>query len=623
DDSNRGANPIADLNYGGQSQFQSFQGWYDAKLVQKLDFITEGLKAHAQVSFNQATATRSNIKNGGIFGTSDVASQHLFPREYRTYDYSSPVIGPDGSIAYPIIESASGFHGNLYYATPQSVGYDNLNSVSRLLYYEIGLNYARTFGNHEVTAMALMNRQKREESSNGSTFAFPSFMEDWVGRVTYNWKERYLAEFNISYTGSEKFAPGKRFGLFPSYSIGWRVTEEPWMQWSKDVLSNMKIRYSWGKVGNDRGADRFQYIQLYTQESNVNFGWKENVAFGPSYKEGDIAQPNATWETSVKQNIGLEIGLWKKLRTTIDLFDEQRSGILLSPRTTAAWVGVDIASANLGRTKNHGIDLELSWNDKIGKDFHYTASFMFSTSENRILYKDDPANYLSHEKDAGKPVGWQSRFITIGNYEDLDDIYNAAQTTFIAANKVVPGDLVYVDFNADGTINNKDNIVQQQLNYPLTTYSLNLSCEWKGLGLSLMFYSPQGQYRNYVEAYLYNWLNGHVKAQPHAEDRWTPATANVTGVRLPSAHVVDTHNQKENTFRYVDYSYVRLKNAEITYQVPKKVQRALHMSKFTVFANGNNLITWWKGDPRIDPETDGQDIYPIVRTYTFGARFSF
>jgi len=625
--SDMSSNPVADMEHGGQVKRKTFQGWYDVKLTQE---IIKGLKAHAQLSYNSASTNRSRIISGAVLDGKDTPGNlNAFPREYRTYDYANPIYNEDGTISYNYTD---GWWGTKYYDLPDGYEYDNTQDVSRRLYYEVGLNYSGSFNDHNVTAMALFNRQKID-NGDGSTFNYPSFREDWVGRVTYNWKERYLMEANISYTGSEKFAPGKRFGLFPSASIGWRLTEEPWMKWSKKVLTNAKFRYSWGKVGTDAGAGRWQYVQLYNQQGAINFGKNENTAFGPTYSEGTIAQPNATWETSIKQNLGIELSFWKKLSVAIDLFDEKREGILLAPRTTATWTGVSYSAANLGKTKNHGIDLEVKWQDKIGSDFNYFLNFAFSTSENRVVFRDDPRNFLDYQKDAGKPIGWQSRYIASGNYETIDDIYNAAHSTLVGTTLVVPGDLAYIDYNADGEINNKDNVITQHLNYPLTTYSATIGFDWKGLSFSMMFYSPQGAYKNYVNCFLWDFPSkAGLLVQPQAMERWTVATANTEGIKRPTVHYDNnSQNSQASNYRYRDYSYVRLKNIELSYTLPKKWQKAMMMSNCQVYASGNNLFTWWKGDYRIDPETtnsdggvnENADIYPIVRTFTFGLRFGF
>ena len=170
-------------------------------------------------------------------------------------------------------------------------------------------------------------------------------------------------------------------------------------------LTNLKLRYSYGEVGSDKGAPRFNYIQLFESGGNVTFGKNQNVTYGPLYTEGKLAYQNATWETAIKQNLGIEMTILRKLKLNLDLFDERRTGILMERNTVAPWMGTGLPSVNIGETKNHGLELELGWNDKIGKDFSYFAKFNFATSENRIVYKDDPNRLDDYLKAAGKPIG--------------------------------------------------------------------------------------------------------------------------------------------------------------------------------------------------------------------------
>lgn len=355
----------------------------------------------------------------------------------------------------------------------------------------------------------------------------------------------------------------------------------------------------------------------------VSASERRKTPISPTYTEGNIASPNATWETATKQNLGIELGFWKKLRIVTDLYSEKREGILLAPRTTAAWVGVPLSAANLGKTKNHGIDLEVSWSDRIGESFNYFAHFNFSTSENRVTFRDDPRNFMEHEKDAGKPIGFQTRYIVSGNYSTIDDIFNSAQSSLDAAANITPGDFSYIDFNADGIINDKDKVVQNWLNYPLTTYSLTIGGDWKGLGFSLMLYAPTGHRRDWFNSFLWDFPNGNFKAQPNTYDRWTPATASGEGIQRPAPHLTQKHNNTASTFKAISYAYLRLKNVEVNYRLPRKWTKAVKMESCSIFVNGNNLLTWWGGDKRIDPETDGEGVYPIVRSYTVGLRLSF
>lgn len=626
-----GYNIMANIATRGQETNKTFQGWYDAELEQKLDFITKGLSAKAKVAYNSYSTTETRVRAGQIFGANNFESQsYAVYRVNREYDYTNPTLNPDGSLTYPMIAEVIHPNADAVGSYPVGASYDAFNSYGRKLYYELSLDYQRSFGNHNVSALGLFNRRIDEAATlvNGvALFSFPEYSEDWVGRVTYNYKERYLSEINMAYTGSEKFAPGMRFGFFPSMSVGWRISEEPIIkQLAGEALSNLKVRYSYGEVGSDANSGRFNYIQLFNSSGSVNYGNNQNVAFGPTYNEGTLANPASTWETAIKQNLGIELGLWHKLIVNLELFDEHRTGMLMSRRTMPFWVGVgSLPSVNMGETKNHGLELEISWNDKISKDFSYNASLNFSTSENRIIFRDDPYDLAEHLKDAGKPIGYQSRYQATGNFGSIDDIYNYAQTGIsgITPGQMIPGDLVYVDYNGDGTINTNDNVVVEQLNYPLTTFSLNLGCKYKDLGFSMMFYSPRGVYKNLPDTYLWDFPMSNIKAQPDVLESWTPQTANNEGVVRPDVRIVTAHNAATSTYIYRDYSYIRLKNLELNYSIPKKILKKVNIDKCQLYLNGNNILTWSNLDKRIDPETGGSGSYPIVRTYTTGLRVTF
>jgi TonB-linked SusC/RagA family outer membrane protein len=481
-----------------------------------------------------------------------------------------------------------------------------------------------------VTGLALFSRQVNDNTKNSSSFDFPGYQEDWVGRLTYNYKERYLSEVNMAYNGSEHFAPGRRFGFFPSMSVGWRISEEPLVQkWIGNRLSNLKVRYSYGQVGFDNvtnSNNRWNYIQMYNSGGSQNYGYTQNVSFGPEYSEGPVANPASTWETSTKQNVAIEIGLWNKLAINTELYKEHRTGMLMTRQTMPQSFGTGLPSVNMGETKNHGLEFEANWKDRIGKDFSYNIGFNFAASENRILYQDDPQEISQSLKNAGKPIGWQSRYLAVGNYGSIDDIYNYAQTqiTGVTASQIIPGDLVFVDYNGDGKVDANDQVVVKNLNYPLTTYALNLGCSYKGFNLSMMFYKADGVYKNLPDEYLWDFPMSNLKAQPDVWDSWTYATANSEGVVRPPIHLVNAYNDAAGTtYSYRDYSYIRLKNVELSYSVPKRILNKFSVSNFQVYINGNNLITWSSLDKRIDPETGGSGSYPIVRTYTTGLRLSF
>lgn len=622
-------NPVANMNLGGAKLRKTFQGWYDASLEQKLDFITKGLKVAAKVSYSSSSTTNTDVYRGG--GSADQALKSIV-RYHRVYDYANPVVNTDGTITYPMIEDKRLPTSESVPLPPGVTMWDGLDAYTRRFYYEFSVAYNRSFNDHNVSALALVNRKiydERYTENNTQYMRFPNYNEDWVGRVTYNWKERYLTEMNISYTGSEKFARGERFGLFPSFSLGWRLSEEPFIKKSiGKVLTNAKFRYSWGKVGSDAGAKRWNYIQQFTSDGNITLGTDASgQIWGPLYHEGDVANLNSTWEKSTKQNLGIEIGLWNKLDITLDLFDEKRKDILMEPQTTSFITGAKFNALNIGSTKNHGLELELHYNDKIGSDFRYHVGFTLASSENRVVFRDDPVNGPDHLKEAGKPIGHQNRYLAVGNYETIDDVFNNAQTgsiNSVAPGQVVPGDFIYIDFDSNGILNGQDKVAVDELNYPLHTYGLNLGFDWKGLSFSAMFYAPTGVYKLVNSVYSASFKSGKINAQPDVMNAWTPETANTSGVRAPALHLTNdgAFNGTESTYRYQNFSYLRLKTMELGYNPPKKWLKTVGLKSLQVYVTGNNLLTWWGGDDRIDPEGE-QAKYPILRSFTSGVRVSF
>lgn len=622
-------NPVANMNLGGAKLRKTFQGWYDASLEQKLDFITKGLKVAAKVSYSSSSTTNTDVYRGG--GSADQALKSIV-RYHRVYDYANPVVNTDGTITYPMIEDKRLPTSESVPLPPGVTMWDGLDAYTRRFYYEFSVAYNRSFNDHNVSALALVNRKiydERYTENNTQYMRFPNYNEDWVGRVTYNWKERYLTEMNISYTGSEKFARGERFGLFPSFSLGWRLSEEPFIKKSiGKVLTNAKFRYSWGKVGSDAGAKRWNYIQQFTSDGNITLGTDASgQIWGPLYHEGDVANLNSTWEKSTKQNLGIEIGLWNKLDITLDLFDEKRKDILMEPQTTSFITGAKFNALNIGSTKNHGFELELHYNDKIGSDFRYHVGFTLASSENRVVFRDDPVNGPNHLKEAGKPIGHQNRYLAVGNYETIDDVFNNAQTgsiNSVAPGQVVPGDFIYIDFDSNGILNGQGKVAVDELNYPLHTYGLNLGFDWKGLSFSAMFYAPTGVYKLVNSVYSASFKSGKINAQPDVMNAWTPETANTSGVRAPALHLTNdgAFNGTESTYRYQNFSYLRLKTMELGYNLPKKWLKTVGLKSLQVYVTGNNLLTWWGGDDRIDPEGE-QAKYPILRSFTSGVRVSF
>jgi TonB-linked SusC/RagA family outer membrane protein len=614
-DSNK--NIYADMNDLGQRIYKYYQGFFDVNLNQKLDFITKGLSVKALLSYTTYSNTQSRIQKqeSGHMGE-DTAIRY-----YRTWDYAHP----NGDGTYPLLDETR-IPDDDTQELPPSASYDNMLSggYGKKLYYEFSLNYARKFGDHDVSFLALMNRQKSEGLNNTSNLKFPSYEEAWVGRATYGWKSRYLAEVNAAYTGSEKFAPGKRFGFFPSYSVGWRISEEPIIKkYFGSFLTNMKIRYSYGAVGSDKGSARFNYIQTYSSGDNIKLGSNQSTQYGPLYKEGAAADPNATWETAYKQNLGVEVSLFDRLDISLDFFKEKREGILMTRETTPLWFGIKDASANIGKTKNRGMELELGWHDKIGENVNYYIKANMALNQNRIVYKDDPNKRPEYQKAAGKPIGWQKAHHVWSNYQFLDDVFNyAIPENITQQGKILPGDFMYIDYNADGVIDSKDQMPLDRVQYPSQTYGISFGGSYKNFSLNVTFYGASGMTRNMPQLVYWDFLNapnGIYLSTPEVGERWQPG---MQGVVRPTFHSTNVagYNRKASTYSYKDYGYLRLKNLELAYSITPKFLDFIGCRKIQFYMNGNNLFTITSLSKYIDPETSGAGVYPMVRRYNIGFR---
>ncbi len=597
----------------GQRKYKYTQSFLDFKLNQKLDFITKGLGAKASFSYSSATSSQSSIQasTGGNFGPHPLGY-------YRTYDYANP--NDDGT--YPLLTEVL-WPNSANFQTPEpSASYDSNLTFNTRIYYELALTYARTFGDHNVTGLALFSRRE----TKGKSYQVQNRQEDWVGRVTYSYKDRYLAEVNGSYNGSEAFAPGLRFGAFYSGSVGWRISEEPIVKrLMGEYLTNFKVRYSYGTVGVD-GNNRFLYQQSYNNNGGTEaFGYDVKQTYGPIYYEGDAANDKATWETAYKQNLGFEMSLISKLTGSLDLYKESREGILMDTWSPVWYLPTSRqATGNIGETKNHGFELELGWSDKIGSNIRYWVKGNMARNENRIVYRQDGTETPAHQQQAGKPIGWQTRYINTDLYQSLDDIYNyATPNTTATQATVIPGDMMYVDYNVDGQIDENDKVVTENVAYPLNTYGMSFGGSYKGFDLRVVFYGVS-DYSKTVPVFT-NTAGGNGVYQSYVGvlDRWTYDNTDATQPSLHSTSAAKGYNNLASTYQYQNASYIRLKNVELSYRFDKKVAERLRMKKLQIYTNGNNLYTWTRLNKYLDPETKGTSVYPLTRRFNVGVRASF
>ncbi len=450
-----------------------------------------------------------------------------------------------------------------------------------------------------------------------------------VGRVTYAWDDRYLAEFNAGYNGSENFMKGKRFGFFPAFSIGWRLSNEPFMQKYSDWLNNLKIRASYGQVGNDvyqvNGVQqRFLYEQKWSQITNDYY-------FGTTGQTGiyDAQYPNygVTWERAHKYNVGIEFGFFNGMLTgNVDVFYEKRNDILTTYLTRPEWVGVVMAAANLGKTKNQGYEIELKHSNHIGSDFHYTIGFNFSHARNEILSMDEPSIKTDYRKREGHPINQYFGLICDGYVTQADlDSDNLPVSRFSSDVKV--GDLKYRDMNQDGFIDDRDETFIGYSDIPENMYALNLSANYKNWGFSVMFQGVDHVSRYYDAEAMFAFINGG-KVKEHHLERWNPAESeayNLAHAKYPLLHYNDygDHNQRQNSYFLKNGAFLRLKNIELSYTLPERWSHKVGMSDCRLYINANNLVTWDHLDGLTDPESNGSNRFPIMKTVNFGVNIKF
>ena len=397
---------------------------------------------------------------------------------------------------------------------------------------------------------------------------------------------------------------------------------------TRSWLSNLKLRASYGQVGNDiysiNGVrQRFLYEQKWTQLNNDYY-------FGTNGQQGIFEEqyPNygVTWERAHKYNVGLEYGfLNSRLSGNLDFFYESRNNILTEFLTRPWWFGVTSAAGNLGKTTNKGFEIELHWNDAIGKDFNYNISATFSHAKNKITAMDEPAGKTSYRKREGHPIGQYFGLVSDGfvTSADLADP-NFPKSTF---GDVKVGDLKYRDMNGDGFIDDRDETFIGLSDLPENTYAISLGANWKGIGLSVMFQGVDHVSRYYDAEAMYAFVAGG-KVKEHHLDRWTPSVSeaqNLANAKYPLLHYdsYGNHNQRQNSFFLKNGAFCRLKNVELSYSLPLKWIKHVWMSQCRFYVNANNLITWDHLDGLTDPENNGSNKYPICKTVNVGVSIQF
>lgn len=625
-------NPAASVYNRGSVKHMSNTLNMDLLLTQKLDFLTKGLSVEVKGAYNTTYSFEKRmIKRAARY------------RSYTAY-YRSELENPEMDFTDP------NFNKEIVYlveGNDEKPVYEEKDGRGRDWYFEASIRYNRKFGDHNVSGLLLYNQNKKYYPKQ---FGFiPTAYVGLVGRATYDYKSRYLAEFNIGYNGSENFAPDKRFGTFPAFSLGYILSEEKFMKNIK-FLDFLKFRATVGLVGNDNMSNnRFLYLpDSYNVDKSgtdkdwahnqwgYNFGY-DNTTVMKGTLENRLGNRNVTWETSLKQNYGIDMNFLKnRLKAKFDFFKEKREDILIARGTLpgiTAFTKELLPVVNMGKVENKGYEIELSWNDRIGDNFGYYINANMSYAKNKIIFQDEVEPNEPYLWRTGKQVGAVFGYVTEGFYNDSDfDI-----TTDDKGNKkytlkegvpgtqvaVLPGDVKYKDLNGDKFIDEDDQCQIGFTQRPNYTFGLNYGFDYKGFFFS-MNWTGAAERSQVLSNYFSTPLNSGL-LDYQTEGIWRPETAETaTAPRLSKDHSDYNHRQSDLWVR--DGSYLRLKNLTLGYNFTNNsTLKKLGISQLGIKLTGYNLLTFDKLDI-MDPEsiTDWYNAsYPVVKIYNLGVNITF
>ena len=579
------------------------------KLNHEMDYLLKGLNAHATVSYQG---------------------------NYNRYVKYTPSIP-----AYTIQRNADDpnifdfFGGSMGAGSFSSWGYSNWNKF----YVDAGIDWAGSFNKHNVSALFLGKASKYTMPSD--SYHVPSGIMGFVGRVTYNYDDRYMAEVNVGYNGTEQFAEGMRFGLFPAFSAGWVPTNEPWFP-KNDILTFAKIRASYGEVGNDRlgGSRRYYYLPntynlnqggYYLGNSN---GSSQNTYFYGA-TEGNLGNPSITWERAKKTDLGVETKFFSnRLSIDFDWFYENRSNILTTLGIIPIIYGVDSGSvppANVGITTNKGYELVLNWSDKKG-DFIYSIGGDLSYSRNKIIYKAEANNPYYWMNATGFAIGQRFGLVSDGLFNTAEELANRPYNTY-TSNAATLGDIRYKDLDGDGLINQNDIAPIGYPNYAQYHFNVRVHFGWKGLDLKLLLTgSANGSYYLSPGYTIPFYKNAGNAWKWQYDGRWTEekylAGEEISYPRATYSATAAHNNYLTSDYWMVSTNHFKLKNVELgyTFDLSNKGKRNI-VQACRIFANANNVYTFKNALTKygIDPETtDGSTyVYPLTRVFTFGLSVRF
>ena len=569
-------------------------------LEQKLDFITKGLSFVGRFGYD--TNNKNNIKH------------EKWPEQWKAQRFRDE----NGELVFERI------------STEQKMRISSGASGERLEFFEAILQYDRGFKEHHLGGTLKYNQDSKIMTVNiGDDIkkSIPRRHQGLAGRVSYNWNYRYFADFNFGYSGSENFATGHQF--FPAFSVAWNIAEEPIIKKSLKWMNMFKLRYSYGKVGNDNFGDNVRFPYMYTIGSGGGYQWADynyDKNFGGKIYT-DLASNNVTWEIATKHDIGVDLSLFNdKFTATIDYFHEQRDGIYMTRDHLSSMIGLNgkRPKANVGSVLSEGFDGNFAYKQKVG-DVNLTIRGNMTYSKNEILERDEAYNVYEYQMDEGHRVDQAKGLIALGLFKDYDDIRNSPRQDF---GSVQPGDIKYKDVNGDGVINDGDRVAIGATTKPNLIYGMGISAQWKGLDVNLHFQGA-GKSTFFIDGpsvYAFSSGTWGNILSDLVENRWidssisnNPATENPNASYPRLSYGGSGNNFRQSTYWLRNGSYLRLKTLEIGYSLPKSMVNKIHFNSMRLFFIGTNLLTF-SSFKLWDPElgSSNGEKYPLAKMFTLG-----
>ena len=589
------SNPLAELTKGYQDGFASTVR-ANIKYDQKLDFITKGLRFNALVSFkNWASNTTSR------------------DRGYNKYEF---VENRDGQYLLNVMGGTENAH---------VLGAHRTNTGDRSFYFQASLNYDRTFKEvHNVSAMVLYNQDQYDSAAPTDDLisTLPKRKMGLAGRLSYDYAHKYMAEVNVGYNGSENFADGKRFGFFPSLALGWNMSEESWFAPLKSVVHNLKLRGSYGLVGNADGGTRFMYLPVVnlngigftTGDGDTNRGLN-----GPVFSR--FENKDITWEVGYKTNVGIDLGLFNCLNMSFEYFNELRKDIFLQNQSVPNYMGTANAQVfgNYGEIKNWGFEMTADYGKQITPDLtvQFKGTFSFARNEIRKHAQGFNPDY-PNLNIIGQPLNRNMGYVYDGHlFIDQGEIDNSPNQQI--SGNVAPGDIKYKDIpnrygETDGIINNYDRIYMGHPTVPEIIYGFGPSIKYKKWDFSFFF---QGVANTSLMMSGFHPFGSSVNRSVLkfiADDYWSVNNQNIHAAYPRLTKMDHGNNTAASDYWLRNGAFLKLKNAEVGFS----------WKFLRVYASGSNLLTF-SPFKHWDPEMGGGNglAYPTQRVVNFGIQMNF